>query len=96
MESVRDKWTDERLDDLNRRVDGGFREGREESRTLRVEMNERFVEVNERFGRVDSRLDAIDVRLDGIQRSIAQLAVAMTTAIVAGFAGIFALLAAAL
>ncbi|HEV7483632.1 MAG TPA: hypothetical protein VGO13_11100 [Solirubrobacterales bacterium] len=26
METVRDVWTDERLDDLNHRVDSGFKE----------------------------------------------------------------------
>jgi ribosome assembly protein YihI (activator of Der GTPase) len=29
MQGVREKWTDERLDDLNKRVDDGFREMRE-------------------------------------------------------------------
>ena len=39
MDSVREAWTDERLDDLNRRVDGGFREMREEFRAVRGEMS---------------------------------------------------------
>jgi hypothetical protein len=39
MEAMRQSWTDERLDDLNRRVDGGFRRvderfGQIESRML--------------------------------------------------------------
>jgi len=38
MEAVRDAWTDERLDDLNHRVDGGFKEMREEFRSVRTEM----------------------------------------------------------
>jgi hypothetical protein len=45
MASVREAWTDERLDDLNdrvdvlsRRVDEGFREMREEFRAVRGEM----------------------------------------------------------
>jgi hypothetical protein len=38
MESVRDAWTDERLDDLNHRVDEGFKEMREEFRAARSEM----------------------------------------------------------
>jgi hypothetical protein len=79
MESVRDKWTDERLDDLNHRVDEGFRELRGEMRGLRGEMVALRTETNE--------------RLDGIHRSMAQLTVAMTLAILSGFGGMTALLA---
>jgi hypothetical protein len=38
MEAVREKWTDERLDDLNRKVDDGFAEMRAEFRELRAEI----------------------------------------------------------
>ena len=38
MEAVRDKWTDERLDDLNKKVDDGFTEMRTEFRAVRSEM----------------------------------------------------------
>jgi hypothetical protein len=37
MSAVREAWTDERLDDLNHRVDSGFGEIREEFRALRGE-----------------------------------------------------------
>jgi hypothetical protein len=39
MDSVREAWTDERLDDLNQRVDEGFRGMREEFRAVRGEMS---------------------------------------------------------
>ena len=42
MRPVRDVWTDERLDDLNHRVDEGFRELRGEIQVLRTEMNARL------------------------------------------------------
>lgn len=35
---AREAWTDERLDDLNERVDTGFREMREEFRAVRSEI----------------------------------------------------------
>lgn len=35
---VREGWTDERLDDLNQKVDAGFRETREEFRAIRAEL----------------------------------------------------------
>jgi len=38
MSPVREAWTDERLDDLNHRVDEGFRDMREEFRAVRGEM----------------------------------------------------------
>lgn len=39
MAGVREAWTDERLDDLNHRVDSGFTEMREEFRAVRGEMS---------------------------------------------------------
>jgi hypothetical protein len=49
----REKWTDERLDDLNRKVDdgftcldGGIRELRVDVKDLRCEMNVRFDTLN--------------------------------------------------
>lgn len=45
MEAVRDKWTDERLDDLNKKVDDGFADTRAEFRALRSEMKGAFREV---------------------------------------------------
>jgi hypothetical protein len=49
MEAVRDKWTDERLDDMNERMGKGFdrldkdiREVRSEVAGIRGEMNSRF------------------------------------------------------
>jgi hypothetical protein len=37
---AREVWTDERLDDLNKRVDDGFSEMREEFRALRAEIHQ--------------------------------------------------------
>lgn len=35
---AREGWTDERLDDLNQKVDAGFKETREEFRAIRAEL----------------------------------------------------------
>ena len=35
---AKETWTDHRLDDLNKRVDGGFNETREELRAVRAEL----------------------------------------------------------
>jgi len=49
----RERWTDERLDDLNKKVDDGFarvdadmREVRAEIKDLKAEMNSRFDSIN--------------------------------------------------
>ncbi len=42
MEAMREAWTDDRLDDLNGKVDDGFRRVETDIRELRGEMNTRF------------------------------------------------------
>jgi hypothetical protein len=42
MEAMREKWTDERLDDLNARVTEGFQRVDADLRELRSDMNNRF------------------------------------------------------
>jgi hypothetical protein len=53
MEAVREKWTDERLDDLNGKVDALGR---------RIDL--RFDSVDRRFESIDRRFEGIDRRLD--------------------------------
>jgi hypothetical protein len=45
MEAMREAWTDGRLDDLNHRVDDGFKEVGEEFRAIRQEMRTEFAAV---------------------------------------------------
>lgn len=54
----REKWTDERLDDLNKKVDNGFARVDAEIRELRREMNARFEKVDERFEALNRNLIA--------------------------------------
>jgi hypothetical protein len=46
---VREKWTDERLDDLNQRVSDGFARVDRDIRDLRSEMNSGFDAMDARF-----------------------------------------------
>jgi hypothetical protein len=55
-ETVRDVWTDERLDDLNGRVERGFDRVDADIRDLRSEMNTRF--------------EAVEARFDALQRTM--------------------------
>jgi hypothetical protein len=86
MEAVRDKWTDDRLDDLNKRVDAGF-----------TRVDERFGQVDAEFralrSEMNARFDHMDARFDAMQRTMAQGVVALSAAMIAGFAGVMGLLA---
>jgi len=87
MQTMREKWTDERLDDLNAKVDRGFdrldtdmRGLRGEMQALRAEMNARFDEMNARFDEMSSRIDR---RLDAMNRNMFWFVGALAIAIVA-------------
>jgi hypothetical protein len=85
--TMRDSWTDERLDDFAAHTDRRFD-------LLERRMGEGFDRIDSRFERIDSRFERIDDRLDAVQRAMVHGVIALSTAIVVGFGGIFALLAA--
>ena len=66
MDAMRESWTDDRLDDLNGKVDAFRLETRTEFAAVRGEMKEGFDKVDARFERVDARFDKIDARFDKI------------------------------
>jgi ribosome recycling factor len=79
MEAMRQNWTDDRMDDLARRVDEGFHESREDLRSFRLEvktdfaslrgeMDTRFDKVDARFEKIDARFERMDARFDSLQR----------------------------
>lgn len=94
METVRESWTDERLDDLKgsvsdlgRRVDSGFAEGRME---LRHEAALIRKEMKEEFRAVDARFDAMQGSFDALQRTIIQIGGGMAAAFCAALIGLIA------
>ncbi len=104
---TRDGWTDERLDDLNVKVDRvdermetGFSETRNESRALRAEIKGEFTavrgEMKEEFTAVRTEMTAefraIRGELGAINRSIHQLAFSLVGALLVGFLGTIAAL----
>jgi predicted nuclease with TOPRIM domain len=66
MMSPRETWTDERLDDLNRKVDQGFAEVKTEVREGFARMEARFEKVDERFKEVDRRFEKVDERFEKV------------------------------
>lgn len=78
---ARETWTDERLDDLVKRIDKGFDETKIEIRDLRAEMDKGFARVDSdiRELRVEMRqmradmkegFDRMDARFDALQRTM--------------------------
>jgi hypothetical protein len=78
-----DKWTDERLDDLNHRVESidrrmetGFADIRTEFRAMRGEMNSRF--------------ESLEHRLDAQHRQMVQMTYGLCGTMLVGFLGTIA------
>lgn len=65
MMTPREKWTDERLDDLNTKVDRGFAD-------LKVEMKEGFERMEARFEQVDKRFEQVDKRFEQVDKRFEQ------------------------
>lgn len=91
--TARQSWTDDRLDDFRRDVDRRF-----------DAVDKRFDTVDRRFDQVHEEIkglqaemkrgfERVDERFERQQRLMVQVAVAMTTAFLAGFGGIAALIA---
>jgi hypothetical protein len=80
MERARATWTDDRFDDLSRRLDDGFNRVDEALRQQRTE-------VSARFDAVESLLDA---RIDGLQRTMIQIGGATIATVLATLATVIA------
>jgi len=63
----REKWTDERLDDLNKKVDDGFARLDGDIKDLRREMNARFEKVD---SRLDKLSDSMNARFEALNRNL--------------------------
>jgi hypothetical protein len=89
----REKWTDERLDDLNGKVDKGFADTKAAITETKAEMREGFArvdgeikelrqEMNARFSGTDARFNSVDARFDALNRNLLVGAVAIIAAII--------------
>ncbi len=71
MMSPREKWTDERLDDLSVKVDRGFADVKAEMKAgferMEAKMDERFTQVDERFTQMDKRFEKVDARFERME-----------------------------
>ncbi|HEX5990213.1 MAG TPA: hypothetical protein VFY75_08385 [Solirubrobacterales bacterium] len=104
---ARDAWTDARLDDLNKRVDEGFRETREEFRAVRSEMKSEFqavraemksefqsvrAEMKAEFQAVRTEIGEVRSEVSALARAIMQLTWGLIGTMLVGFLGIAATL----
>jgi hypothetical protein len=86
----REKWTDERLDDLNKKVDDGFARVDKDIRELRGEMITRFDAMNEsvnaRFDKlndsINARFDAMNARFDAQNRNLLVVGATIVAALI--------------
>lgn len=77
MMSPREKWTDERLDDLSLKVDQGFSE-------IKTEMREGFARMEARFEKIDERFEKINDRFLALNRTLLGGAVVVIATLIGG------------
>lgn len=77
MQTVRESWTDERLDEFGKRIDERF-----------DRVDKRFNEVDAKLRQVDKRFDKIDAKLESMQKTMVFGVIAMSSAYIAGFAAL--------
>ena len=70
----REKWTEERLDDLNKKVDKGFEDVKGEFKDVRDEMRGGFArvdgEIRELRSDMNERFDKMNDRFEAMQRTL--------------------------
>ena len=62
METPMNSWNDDRLDELNRRVENGFASMDQRFIRLEGEMKDGFAKVDKRFEQVDKRFEQVASR----------------------------------
>lgn len=91
---ARETWTDERLDDLTKHMDEGFREVRAEMRQQREEIGKvkgEVGEVREELGKLRAEVNGLgkrmDERFDSLNRTL-QMAFSLIGLVLAGLMGL--------
>lgn len=80
---TRESWTDERLDDLNGKVDRGFERVDEEFRVQRGEISELRKEMNSRFDSIDARFESLEGRFAALNRILITTGWGLVLAVIA-------------
>ena len=89
---MREKWTDERLDDLNRHVRDGFDRIDKDLRALRAEMSAEIGGLRAEIGGLRGEIGGLraetNARFDSLQRTLLQLGGGMLVTFIVGFASL--------
>jgi hypothetical protein len=86
---AREEWTDQRLDDLNHRVDEGFKEMRTEFRAVRSEVQQEFRSFR---AEMKGEFQAVRSEMGAFTRTVTQILWAIVGTIFLGFMGTIAAL----
>ncbi|HEY5942042.1 MAG TPA: hypothetical protein VIT89_04185 [Solirubrobacterales bacterium] len=86
MMSPRERWTDERIDDLSVKVDQGFADLKTEMKEGFERVDNRFAQVDNRFERIEDRLDKLTDRFESLSRTLWGGAFVIAAAIIGGSA----------
>lgn len=86
MMSPRERWTDERLDDLSVKVDRGFADLKTEMKEGFERVDKRFEQVDKRFERIENRLDKLTDRFESLNRTLWGGGFVIVAAIIGGSA----------
>jgi hypothetical protein len=87
MEAMREAWTDDRLDDLNHRVDTGFDDMKREFQAVRLEMRTEFQAVR---SEMRAEFGAVRTEANAMHRTLLQIILGGLALMLAGFAGTIA------
>lgn len=86
LEMPREKWTDERLDDLTKRIDVGFADTKAAIADTKAEIADTKAEMRAGFARIDGEIRELrremNARLENMNRNMLAGFVAMFAAIV--------------
>jgi hypothetical protein len=88
METMREAWTDDRLDDLNHKVDEGFRKVDKRFDRLEDEIDARFNRVDDKFDSLEARLDE---RFDAMHRTMILFSGGVLAALIGAVAALIAM-----
>jgi F0F1-type ATP synthase assembly protein I len=86
---ARETWTDERLDDLTKHMDEGFREVRAEQRQQREEAAAEFKALRKDFTELKSQGAKTDAKIEGLIRTV-QIGFWLIASFLVGLMGMFA------
>jgi hypothetical protein len=92
MPMPREKWTDERLDDLNKKVDQGFERTENAIAETKAEMREGFARVDADIRELRGEISGLNARFDALNGRLLAGFFVLLAAVIGSNAAFFSLL----